>query len=589
MKSQLPKHPLLINAINARLFQNIDKVNLFCERYQRQIQSSPDPWDFFHFQMLRAYSISLDENVDSRFEIYKKLQTQFSELKLSDSFLYLYELSGVFIRRRQYHSALEYSLSAEKKSFDTNSFYSTHINSLICQEALGFDISEKISNLRNKIKKIPKETLNQKTFLEFNSLLLRFYFREGLWTQIYNYKGPSIFYFLWLKRLPQMNLKSSNLSFSLNTLQPYARFILNTLQFRRTSEDLHNPPINHWTDRLYLWTWTSLNQPNKVNINSVIQLLEEFPFEKFISSLTSEDQIMLSHCLILLSLFDPSSQKKAFQFINLLGPLNYKGHHYLNQERRFIDDLINLSLHLPMNLKSDLQNILPFFRQFQPLKKSKVREILPGLCLNSFTPIKFNYSKIISHLIYGRLWDPIFKTWISSESLVLSSHFFLNIESNTAAIMNDFMESVFGISYYDELIHYRKVYNVLSRLKSIHKGSFDFSIRRQVIHFQMRKERYQLIKGVSQNEFDKNAWRKILTRTCKARNATELSKVIYEKISSQLELNGFQKRIDLEKSSGLSKAKTIRIINQMIEDGVVLRQNSGKKSLYKLTKAFNFS
>jgi hypothetical protein len=413
-------------------------------------------------------------------------------------------------------------------------------------------------------------------------LQLRFLFREGRISQIDEYQGPRLLYLEWLKRLPQLGLKENGIQFVQSQTQAYSQFIENTLLFRLAPDDLQSPPVNHWTDRLYLWTWTALTQPETISMRTILQLLEGFHFENATGSLTAEDRIMLSHCLTLISLFDPPTQKKLSFFIQRLGPKNYDAHPFLAEEKKVIDSLIWLSRNNSKVRKRETLLSIPLFDQLTPITKTKIKKFLPGLGTNLEITQQNDFSKVIVDMAHGRVWDPRQGIWILSEGFAQGLSFFFKRSHLAAAMIVDFMEEVFGIPIYDAAIHYRKVYNLLFRIKTLKICSFQFSLRGPVINFTFGNKDIGSSSFDSQIAFDRTVWKKILARVNKEEFLIESRDPVWSNLLIQFQLHQSLSRSYLQKISGSSKAKTIRILNKMIHLGTIKRFNSGRNSLYVL-------
>ncbi len=579
----LPYHPLLIKAIQSRLRQNMKLMFQRCRQFETATQNQKiHPWDLVHHQLLISLAIDLEQNLEERFRTFLNLKLSHSNLNLSNSFLFRYELSGIFIRRRQYALALAEALAATTLSFDANSSISSEINAVICQESLGFEVSHKLEKIGHAISKLSKRKLNPKIYSEYHALSLRLYFRLGQIDKIAQFQSSNLLYLAWLKHLPQLGLKPSNLKLSMNKSQAFYSFICNTILFRYPPEDLKSPPINHWIDRLYLWTWTSIVNPCKIPIGSILQILEDLRAEEISNTFTAEDKIMLCHCILLISLFDPSTRKQALHFINRLGPIQYNSHPFLRLERDFIDDLTSVLLSEPLVGKKKEYRRIAFFRQISPLHKSKIRKYLPGLNINFLGTHSFDFSKIIIDLAHCRVWDHKQKKWLCSEGLALGFLFFIQRSELSAINSDEFMNSVFGISSYDESVHYRNIYNILSRMKTISSGAFFFSIRRQIINFQIDKSQFQSLETEVRAEFNRALWRKILSPTLKKSGTKVSTSNGQEKIIFQLQLHGPCHRQQLQSAADFSKAKMLRTLNKMLKDNKIRRFGKGKNSEYEM-------
>ncbi|MBL7671057.1 MAG: hypothetical protein JNM39_11290 [Bdellovibrionaceae bacterium] len=584
----LPNHPLLISATRSRLKQRLHLMIRKCQQFEALFKNQQiHPWDLVHHQILTSLTSDLDKNIDQRIDFFKKLTGTYPNLQLSNSFLFRYELSGLLIRHRQYGLALEEALHAVRLSFDSNSSISSEINAVICQEALGFEVSSKLDRLGLEISKLPKKSLNPKIYSEYHALCLRLYFREGRIDRISNYQGANVLYLDWLKHLPQLGFDLKKLKFSSNKTQAYYEFVCNTILYRCPPEDLISPPINHMVNRLYLWTWTSVVHPWKVPIRSVLQILLEFHTDQLTNSFTAEDKIMLCHCILLISLFDPFSRKQALRFVDRLGPLQYNSHPFLRMERGFIDDLTStLSKGFEAKNSGDYCKF-KFFGQVYPFEKNKIAGFLPGLNLNFLQTQPFDSSKIAIDLAHCRVWDLNHKKWIFSENLASGFIFFCQRQRMSAVNVVEFMESVFGIPSYDEFVHYRNVHNILFRMKSMSLGAFNFSIRRQIISFQIDVSKFDPLEFENRAEFDQGLWRQVLSRINKDRQVTQTTSIGWEKIILQLQLHGPLNRFQLQNAAGFSKAKTVRALNKMLQLKKIQRLGVGKTSQYKLAGSNN--
>lgn len=586
---------LIEKGIRARMRRELRSVEDICQKIERSSRSKTlSKWEQAHLDILKIFNCHFEIDLNERHKILIHAGSLLTPFERGESFLFLYESAGFHMYLKKYPEALRFAQAAEKKSFDANSLLSARLNVFGCYEAMGIDFSDKIDEAETILNSLDPDQQNPKISLEFNILVLRSWFRNGEIEKIANYKGPLASYLVWLNSLPQLSTPFPAKRFELDDHHPEEAFVkyqTETILFRFDDEDLEKPPITRWCDRLYLWMWTALKNPDKLPFGKVLKHIEHFDFELWIHRMTLEDRLMVCNCFTLLSFFDPNSQESLKLLFERLSPLEYEKHPLLEYERLHIEILRERIFNKKTSKQPGIHNhelakntAISYFSANSE-NWEKVFQQWPGLrqFQGSTSSRPKKEVKVLVDVRLGQTKDALGEWTIKSHDVAKAFQFLLSERHRDGIHIDSLMQVVFGLPYFDQSIHYRKIYNLLARMKKISQEAFDFGIRQDVINFQIKDHYFHIIDAVNVDSFDVKRWRQIVARI---RNHLQISST--ERKSDRLDITSIfsmrleSTRADLQNAFGWNKTKANRMLKKLLQKGVIKKNGQGPRVTYSL-------
>jgi hypothetical protein len=539
---------LIEKGTQARLRRDWATVAKVCRRVRQWDGRSPIHAVLrVQLEILEASSQLFEEDAGARLIRLQRLGNHLTPAERTENFLLMYELSGCLIHSRSYGSALQFSQQAEVVSSDYNSWLSAHLNTLVCREAMGLEVGGDLTKVERRLAGMGNKVhqLNPKSLNEVALLRLRHHFRHGRVDLLESRPAYGLLYYWWLRSLPQLKWKFKTPKIKGHSVQSensYSRFTMNTILFRRENDDLVDPPMNHWCDRFYLWAWTRHLKPEQIPLSHLWWLLEGFEFERWVERMTMEDRIMVYHSLILLTVGEPKAQSLLRLLLARLGPLDYLSFPYLAQELKRLESI---------RKKLGAQG---------PSARRKI-------------------SVAVGH---GRIDGPRREWSIFSGSMSRALALLLNEQSTGSVSLDRFVQEVFDLPVFDSLIHYRKVYNLLERLKRMRGSEVSFRIRSPNLHFQIASQRYRVVDESSVSGWDAGRWQRLSKRI--ERNLSMgmgTSSILSDvPMKTLFLLKPWCTRAEIERSKGWNKSTATRRIRAMLAVGTLTKQGQGRSVRY---------
>lgn len=540
---------LIDQGTQARLRRNWRTVARVCRQLREvQLRSGLGPAARAQLEILEHNGRQFEHDRGDRWARLQSIASQMAPAERNQSFLLLYELSGCLIHSRDYSSALQLSQQAEAASFDFNSWLSAHLNSLVCREAIGLDIGADLLRVEKRLAELGRKSrrLNPKAWNEVALMRLRHHFRHGRVELIEGQPPGKLLYYWWLRSLPQLPWRSKAPKMkapSMPTAESYHHFVLNTLLFRCEQADLLEPPMNHWCDRLYLWAWTWYLAPERVPLTHLWWLLEGFEFERGIEQMTMEDRMMVYHSLSLVTAQVPKAQSSLKLLASRLGPLEYGTFPYLAQELKRIEAI-------------------------RKKERSQPRS---------------SQFKITVSLSHARVDGPRGAWSVLSEPLSRALVLLLSEQNIGSVSLDRFVQEVFGLPVFDSLIHYRKVFNLLSRMKSLVGGEVSFQIRNPHLHFEINPRKYRILDEGAREGWDVHRWQRLADRI--GRNLSALadrSSTTNQTvpIKTLFLLKPWCSRAEIERARGWNKSTATRRLRDLVASGTLIKKGQGRSVRY---------
>ena len=295
------------------------------------ICSKTDPTEVIDTILLKASLRRMQGVFDESSELIKLSESLVSELGISGTYRLYFEKGLNFFATGDFTNALDCFLAAASKvkakdDYSTWESLCAEMNSLMCFENLGIPSNDIINKINLNMKSLGSE-VSEGISSQLEAYHLRNSFRVGEVSKLKLAKEVSLSanqvssFKLWVARLPFHRYSLPQEKFS-EKLAEFCvdqesnlfmrSFRLRTLQGIQHADDLSSfVKPSERIDRIYLWTWHWLQDPDTWPLNKIMSLLDPIRSSDFISHLTSEDKQLLVNALSWLDLFDRQKDHSA--------------------------------------------------------------------------------------------------------------------------------------------------------------------------------------------------------------------------------------------------------------------------------------
>lgn len=482
------------------------------------------------------------------------------------------------LARGRLSDALEQFLLARRKAAAAGAAREeqlSYFNALLCMEDLGMEFDSHLREFETGFGPHRAEPWARSIRTQLRALCLRSAFRRSRMPELPvlvsgDLEGEQAeFYAAWLARLPYTGLAERNLETQERFSSGLARrgfgymsqYRLRTLTMLLVSEDCGDSiRLGEKVERLYLWVWNWLIQPNSDGLGKILKLRSDIELSCK-QPLSREEFQLLKAADLWLALFSgrrlAEAEERAMGFAHSSGAscphleLEERVIRWLALEREvspFAADQRESLDHDPW-----LERV-PFFaglvRAGGGERARILAESLASLrerAQGGGVLVELLNSKI---RVNGREVEES-----SSQALVqlLAAFQWKDTESKA-----ELLRSVFGLSSYDSLIHDPKLANLLSRANRLLRGFAQFSTRGEKVHAKIDRGlvRYHGINAHSRCFLELPGFKKELERELRVEWESDRSGefVSFEK--------GWWKRSDLESALRLSKASCARWLKE---------------------------
>ncbi len=398
-------------------------------------------------------------------------------------------------------SALENFLASRMYTDEPREKILATTNALFCLDNLGLPFDKTLNEVREMAYAVERTSDVQQCLEQIRQLELRVSLRSGQFEAIAslpNHEGfGQVDYFkTWSLSLPfhqyfvpfeQMDLEK----LSLATPYFYKKgFRLRTLQGLCHPSDDAGYNATEMADRLYLWVWKWLTQPEEFPLSKIMNLVKNFELSKLSNSLTDEDYYLFKNALAWLGLFDPLNQSRLEQMLSQVRPFNgrhmplwsFEGEvvNYLvarREKRRSEaqDILMSLESH-PLWTAKDLwltslvkaldDETVSLSPRLQRLNKSLRQILCPEELLPR--PMGFMVDLVKDQIV------PLEGPAINSQPMAKA---FEVLHAKGSVRCQEFLMVTFGLPHYDPLMHDQKIFNLLARIRQFEIPGLRFGVK----------------------------------------------------------------------------------------------------------------
>jgi len=566
--------------------------NSFEKKYLVDLCSEKSPYDVVDAILLKSSLRRMQKSFDESCELVELCESIVSELGVDRTYRLFFEKGLNFFAIGDFTNALDCFLAAANK-VKADDDYSTwerlcaEINSLLCFENLGIPATGIITKINASISSLGSN-VSDGVLSQMEAFKLRGNFRRG---EIKPLKLPdqtplkanqSNYFKLWTaclpyhrNSLPQGDLSKKLAEFCIDQENSFfmRSFRLRTIQGIQHADDSSSfVKPSEWIDRLYLWTWNWLRDPDIWPLSKVMSLLEPLRSSDFNSRLTSEDQQLLVNGLSWLDLFDRQQDHGAFikKWVGGFGSrspifeLEYLCIAYLKARRDRNDQVAidywkQLSDH-PLWTSEEL-----YFRKlvegaiggsgadgepetFGTLFENLGRLI--GLSNNSSSVLTADFA---TFRVTNKK-KPNGST--NSESICRAIEL---LKKYKVATKEHLLASCFGLRAYDVILHDQKIYNLLQRLNKVCNPYLKFKTKGGKVYGEGSWDRVNILNYqiLSEQIVEHQQWKSLFDTNQKSiHQGAGLPKLGQKDLSIPSELS----TKDLQHILGKSRATTNRMI-----------------------------
>ncbi len=377
--------------------------------------------------------------------------------------------------------------------------------------------------------------------------------------------------------------------FSLRALRRYQYAYRNrTLLGLLHPEDDRQFESTEWSDRLYLWVWRWLTQPERFKLEKVLKTLPPLQARSEFYKLNNEDRQIIRNSLLWLSLFDPSSRS---QIKKLLSEISFFERDPLYEVEEIVihywtavrdedsasaknhqDILENLPLYHSQHL---------YFKQLVETPELLIEKNLLGnlpVYLKNLIKVQTNGSLFIVDMDSFKITDNSKNSSsISEEMCRLMERLSLRADIS----FEELLACCFGIKQMDLSIHQPKVMNFIAKLKATFGSHYSFKTKHKKLYIEGNLKLIEIknTKSPFGGLFCQPEWREIVYQP---KSDAYFQGQDFRK--KEVPIADIVSRTFIEKRFNKSRATTNRMISQWEEKGLITRIGKARATRYSLSK-----
>lgn len=553
----------------------------------------------------------------------RAIQDYFHSRNRQPSPRFFYEMGRTCFQRGDYSEALDYFLRVSVQASSELHQLRGLVNALFCLEVLGMPLDNTLREVNRRLENLRgRSTELARIESQLYAQQLRKEFHEGHLEKVLKTESgrrgdcldqPRSFAY-WLRLLPFHTgfrpLKDSELE-QFQTTEPqiyYRQYRQHTIQGLLHPEELQNANLTELADRLYLWVWRWLCDPEAFPLVRILQLLRGLKLREKAHALTVEDRQLVRNALLWLGLFDPSCEMRLTDVLALLQNSSGADYSLLRFEYLVIHLLMAVRDKQTV-LAGDLQRVL----QEHPLWHSKelhFRPLLQALGLGGENgkarPLSAALEGLRTHLapVLGQDAEASTKalvvdlaqnqlTLLATGKKIISPPLCLSLalfRSRATVSCEELLETSFGIRRYDPLIHNGKIFNLLARLKKLTDENLHFRMKNGHVLCQGSWDAIEVRKGHTAATRLRFAgeWQALLSTHSPLPAPSEMHETEREPSAPtgeslslrQLAWRGSRTRRELEQHIGRSRSTTNRMLQTWLSQGLIRRAGRGRQTRY---------
>ncbi len=476
-----------------------------------------------------------------------------TSLMAAAPFQFHFQKAMLHFQRGKFIEALDAFLSAKARAKTKCEVLYTLANILFCFENLGMDTAHTLGELKALETTIDTDSLAKSFIDQMAAFEMRQSFRFNL-PDFQNgpVDGQAFYYRSYLAEFPFFTVPNFDKEKSLALIAVSdlynKQYRLRTLQGIEHLEDNQNIMTKDWAERLYLWTWRWLDNPSNMTFKKVLGLLRQISFLELKQTLSAEDFFQVRNSLLWISFFSKTDKTRLLKLIESIDP-GFKCQ----------KDIYNLEMEI---ICGEMENSSPHPHLVQAAKlvrKKNQPELQPAAQL-FISPS----SSMVMGLGRQIISDPIAQT-------------FSALKNKNPLSFSEISELCFGHRYFDSHVDSPRIYNVISRMKSLLPDGLKLSTKNNKLYaigswdnVQIEREECHLFSIEAQND-----WREFLYSRPKFDSPIKHLEIC-QRLIGKTEI----RREDLELLVNKSRSTANRIISCLIKKGYLSKTGTARNTKY---------
>jgi hypothetical protein len=509
--------------------------------------------------------------------------------------------------------ALEFCLTALNQAQDDWERYSALTNSLICMDNLGLPWE----GTRAELERLSSQARGHAEYdgaisqVQFLDRLAAF--RNGEITHVLKpipsgpaeMEGTQAHYFqLWVQRLPyaepaalgsaEKRRAAEEAFFRANPSHFKKSYRVRTLEGILHPDDLMGPKLSEFSLRLYLWTWNWLANPRTFPLDRIMSILRDFDPQAIRDRMGVDDFQMIRNALTWISLFDPGSGPLVERLLLSMAPARSAEAPLLAFERELLcylravrdrrateaaDFLRALKAH-PLWRSRELGLARLAEPRSDGARKYPLAALSERLARMIAPPKSARAPALRVELDLGRISARGTERPVVSPPMAAALSLLNSLESVDCA---QFAQVCFGLTRYDPTIHAAKIFNLLSRIRTLAPPTLRFSVKDGRVWSRGSWDGVEIDRGsgLSGQVRGHSEWESLTARQL-PRKSTEIADRWARPAQALKLLEGKAEltRRELEALTGKSRATANRIIERWIRQGIVVRRGNARNTVY---------
>ena len=605
---------LLEQAWIRRFEQDLERTHILAAEIRHLLNDAvPGPFELqCELTLLDCSLARADRDNVRAAQLLNSVETEFRHRGIRPTAPLYLQRGLTFLSHSDYSAALEQFLGARAAARNPHEKFWALGNALLCMEFLGLPYEHTLGELQDLAMTLP---LNDASLSQIRCLDARQLFRLGRidFLKIEN-QLQSIqqihYYRLWVQALPFVSAVQKTAE-NRTELEKFLRqgHLLYQFPYRaRTLQGLwHNDDarVGRWselTDRLYLWTWRWLKNPETFPFERLEPLLEQLvEAGSLLGKLSPEEFQMMRNALGWLGLFDLSSVEPLARALQAHRPTFSADHplfgfeyqlqnclriardHGLEAGKQELDHLRHHPLWNQPELK--LESLAEIFQE--PSDKKSEEDFISKLRLWISRGRTEKGVSVSIDLTTGEI-----HTFKPKKSKMISSALAKAIdllESRPLVPYSEFVRVCFGYYRYDSVVHELKILNLLARAREILPAGFQLGVKSAHVRIiaesgAWKRVRIERAHSHATKLLQSPAWKRLLSRQP---DRAEGAHILSVQLKPQLLLRQLQDgqeitRRELERLTGKSRATSNRLIAQWIKSGLLKSVGTAKNTKYQI-------
>ncbi len=561
---------------------------------------------------------------DTLFELGKKI----CQLSSKSKDYFLQQETGIrYYIQGKFYEALESFINAKLQAPVEEFKLTCLTNALFCMDLLGISFQNTLNEIKSSSLYINKDPLFYYTIEQFE---VRKKFQKGDFDSIFKLSQKNdqlaregriaartdvknIFFIKWLEGLPYHRYsKVTNLDLEELTKRQQSLYLgafrLRTLQGILHPDDLININLQELIDRVYLWVWRWLYDPDSFHIKKIFVLVDKIDLSADSHRLTIEDKQMLTNALLWISLFGQEELSKIEKLLSILSPSCFTTpssnfslfeferlfiHYFFAlRDNRYIEakDLLQ-SIHLHP-LSADRQLTLPELIE----EKAEVEAEEESVSKNLLNRLKSNLNRITNNIqikntdeyLINLNNSKIVNLKTNQETISRPMTLALQLLSQNFTVKcKDFLNYCFGLSNYNSFTHDTKIYNLISRIKSQFKSNLTLHVKSGMVVCKGTWENFTFYdaSGPTKQIITYGSWlnldSKLVTSSLQSnQNQNQKINELFNIVDQEVSRGQIEEIIDRPRST------VNRLLNKWIQDGLVEKKGKSRNTRYKFNELF---